>query len=521
LAQRKYSPIFQLIVISSIIRILIAALVELGNDEVYYFTYALFPAWSHFDHPPMVGWVIQLFSFNGFLHSQLLLRLPSIIFAALNTFFIYKLGQKIKNTQTGFYAAVLYTASLYTSLIAGVFIMPDTPQLFFWVWSLYIMLEILPDKELSAINKRKFLVLGLAIGLGMISKYTSVFLWAGIFLYILFYNRNWLKSWSFYLSGIISLLVFSPVILWNWQYHFISFTFHEERVSFWGSGIRFDFIGTEILGEFLYQNPIVFIIVWMALIAGWRKTTSFLEEQKFRILMLQSLPLIAVFVFFSLFRKTLPHWTGPAYVSLILIGAAYLSEKQKDKSILRLPVILKSALSLILFIVIIGFAQINFGIIDLKKHLGNDLTLDMYGWRKLQKPFGDIKQKYESRHRIQKNAPIISYRWFPAAHIDYYVALPNHTNVLGVGSLERIHKYAWINEKRGGFQKGMDAWYLAFDYDYKSPEFLDPYFEQIIPADTVQISRGGYIAKNIYVYLLKDLKSIPPSDFKEFMEKSP
>ena len=36
------------------VKIAISFLFELGNDEVYYYTYALQPDWNHFDHPPMV-----------------------------------------------------------------------------------------------------------------------------------------------------------------------------------------------------------------------------------------------------------------------------------------------------------------------------------------------------------------------------------------------------------------------------------------------------------------------------------
>ena len=50
--------------INLIIKSIPASMIELGNDEVYYWTYALFPDWSHFDHPPMVGITIQLFTLN-------------------------------------------------------------------------------------------------------------------------------------------------------------------------------------------------------------------------------------------------------------------------------------------------------------------------------------------------------------------------------------------------------------------------------------------------------------------------
>lgn len=47
--------LWSIIISSVLIRGFLAWYVELGNDEVYYWTYALYPDWSHFDHPPMVG----------------------------------------------------------------------------------------------------------------------------------------------------------------------------------------------------------------------------------------------------------------------------------------------------------------------------------------------------------------------------------------------------------------------------------------------------------------------------------
>ena len=44
--------LFWLLAVSAIVRGILAAWLEFGNDEVYYWTYALYPDWSHFDHPP-------------------------------------------------------------------------------------------------------------------------------------------------------------------------------------------------------------------------------------------------------------------------------------------------------------------------------------------------------------------------------------------------------------------------------------------------------------------------------------
>lgn len=185
----------------------------------------------------------------------------------------------------------------------------------------------------------------------------------------------------------------------------------------------------------------------------------------------------------------------------------------------KYPSYLKAALISIVLIVLLGFAQINYGLIPLKKLIGTDITLDMYGWKQLEKPFAEIKEKAESKGMIQENAPLISHRWFPAAHLDYYVAIPNDTYVLGWGSLERIHKYAWMNEQRGGYHKGMDVWFLNLDNDLIDFNYMGKYFKEVIPYDTIPVNRSGKTVKQAYVYILKDLKKLPPNDFKAFMNQ--
>ena len=141
--------LFGLIAITSAFKIFIAATLELSVDEVYYWTYALYPDWSHFDHPPMVGFIIQLFSLNLLFDSELALRLGSIVISGLNTLVIYSIGKTIKNPLTGLYAALLLNASIYASVLAGNFIIPDTPQLLFWLLSLKYIIKSLPKTEID------------------------------------------------------------------------------------------------------------------------------------------------------------------------------------------------------------------------------------------------------------------------------------------------------------------------------------------------------------------------------------
>jgi hypothetical protein len=218
-----------------------------------------------------------------------------------------------------------------------------------------------------------------------------------------------------------------------------------------------------------------------------------------------------------LFRSTLPHWSGLAYLSLILIAAAYLEELsvKKLKKVL-FPVPIQFSLYFLLIILIFGVGQINYGWLNLDKSsdvktLGkNDFSLDMYGWEQLGEKFSNIVEHDKKQNLIDTNAVIISYRWFPAANLDYYVARQLNKKVLSIGSLERIHKYAWINKKRGGFNKGMDAYFITTSRDFKDPyDLYENYFEKIEPADTIPIIRNSKNVKNFFVYRMIDLQGIP------------
>jgi len=515
---RQYlSAMFILMLLSLIIRGFLAGFLEFGNDEVYYWTYALYPDISHFDHPPMLGFLIQLTTFNLAFESELFIRLGAVLLGTFNIWLVFLIGKNLRDALTGFYAAVLYTASIYAFIIAGTFILPDTPQLSFWLLSVYLLL-ISVTGPVKRQTKGYLLLAGLSIGLAMLSKYTSVFLLSGAFIFVLLDNRQWFKTKELYLSAIISLIFFLPVFIWNFNNDFISFTFQSDRVGIFESGIRSDFFFTELGGQMLYNNPVNFILGVLALIACFRGKIS-MNPLKARLLLWISLPLIALFLFFSPFRHTLPHWTGPAWTTIIFLTAAYLRELDVKRAKERLfQPVLWISLGLLVIVISLGLMQVKGGLLftDQGENAENkgeqDVSLDMYGWRQLSTKFEQIVEEEKDRKNIDPMSPVISHRWFPAANIDYYLASPLGIDVLGIGSLDGLHKYAWITQERGGFQAGMDAWYITVSRDFRDPvPMYGPFFEQIEIAYTLPIVRNGKHVMNAFVYYLKDMTNIPLS----------
>lgn len=506
-----------LITVSTLIRAIIAATIELGNDEVYYRLYALFPDWSHFDHPLMVGLTIQFFSFDLFFNSEFFLRLGSVILGAVNIWIVYQIGRTIKNERTGFYAALLFTASLYAFIITGVFILPDTPQNFFWLLSILFMIKAVPMCPNLPMSGLRMLRMGLVIGLAILSKYTSVFLWFGAFLYIVMYNRDWLKNKWLYYSVTLTAFISLPVLIWNLQYDFISFTYHGERIDMSGYTLNMDYFLTELLGEFLYNNPVNFILILLTLVVVARKNLQ-LTRAYTRTILMVSLPLMITFLVFSLFRKTLPHWSAPAYTTLLLLVAAWL-DQLKNKKTLRIPGVIIASLSVLFLIITLGYSQIKYGIVDFK-HLHqkygiktDDPSLDMFGFDQVGAAFDKIVSHDKASGLMSGESILVGNFWFPLANFDYYAASPIGMKSYGIGMLDQIHKYAWINRENGGFKKGMDAYYLTTTRDYRSPfGNLDQYFEEILPADTIPILRNGIVAKKAFLFRLKNLQQIPADE---------
>lgn len=503
---------------SALIRGLLAYFIEFGNDEVYYWTYAMYPDWSHFDHPPMVGFFIQLFSGNLLFTSEFFLRLSSVICMTVNTYLIYLIGKHVKNEQTGFYAALLYTASLYAFVITGVFILPDTPL------SIFTFLAVLFFIKYFQVEKNKHLLLaGLFSGLAMLSKYSGAFIWIGVGLYVIFYSRKEFKNPFMYLSVIISAICLLPILIWNINNEFISFTFHGDRVGFFGE-FHPEYFLTELAGEFGYNNPMNYILTIIALTAT-AKGAKFIDDMPRRLILCLSIPMIILFWFFSMTRQILPHWTAPSFVLLLIFVAAQLADKHKiSNNNLIIPKSIIASLSVLLFTLILGVTEIKTGFIPLnfsdksktvQRYGEGDFTLNMYGWRTLRHDFEEVRNQEINNGTMKDTDGMIALKWFPLANLDYYVAYPLGIDIYGFREPSEIHKYSWINKKRGDLQLGNDYWFLTESSDYYEPNrYLKSYFKDIIPLDTIDIERCGKTAKYVFVYKLDDLKKTPQTWFE-------
>lgn len=503
---KSYSQkVFGLILIAACIKMVVAPFLELGNDEVYYWTYALQLDFNHFDHPPLVGFLIRVFTLNMHWVSELSMRLGAIVSASIGCYFVFKTTAHLSTERAGWYAAILYQAGVYTGFIAGFFILPDSAQLIFWTASLYVMSLLLFTNKEKQIGY--WALLGLLIGLATLSKVHGLFLWAGFGAYLLFTNYKKIFSWHFIIAVGVTLLCTLPIVYWNVIYDFITYRFHSERVTH--TGIDITSFTTEIVGEVLYQNPVVYFLMAAALFS-YRKIL-FQQKNSGRWLLWMSLPLILIFWIVAVFNPTLPHWSGPAFIPLIILAGIYIDQKKLRWPIylLRTSVALVFSILLALVIIVQKYPG-NFGS-QQSSNLGEYCpTLDLSGWENFSVAFDSLAQNDQVNHTMSVAPLIIVGKWFPAGHLEFYTARNTGLPLIGLGSLQDIHKFAWLNKERSTLTKGADAYCIVpSNVPFDVAAAYGSYFETIEAPIKIDQIRGGVIVRYFLVYRLHGCNKIP------------
>ncbi len=265
------------------------------------------PRWtllSFHDDPPLFFLIQHLF-FNVFGDTPLTARLPAVFAGTFSTWLIYLIFRKVLSLKklntlssgekgpdhsrgadsgrlqmsnvSGYYSPLNYSEAV-SLLAAGIFaIEPATvgifrtsllePVLIFFILlNLYYFLLFLE-------NRKQWLIFGLTFGLVALTKYTGVFLLPvyGFFLFSEYINSenkksvlSLLKDYRLYLSLLITLLLFTPVLIYNFYLyqavgHFdlqLAYLFGQETPEWTG------LVGKE-------QSPFADIIINLNKSYGW------------------------------------------------------------------------------------------------------------------------------------------------------------------------------------------------------------------------------------------------------------
>jgi 4-amino-4-deoxy-L-arabinose transferase-like glycosyltransferase len=242
------------------IRLLFAATVpDLGHSEAYYIATARHLALSYFDHPPLSFWIAWAAMKLTGSDTVLVVRAPFILMFVATTWLMFRLTASLFGEKAGAFAALLLNISPLFAISLGAWVQPDGPLILCLLAATYCIVRLAFGSKLEHPNLI-WAQAGAWLGLGLQSKYYAVLLVIGIVLFALTDReyRRWFREPGPYLACAIAILIFSPVLIWNWQNDWISFGFQGQRVIE-NRGISLRWLADSILGQAALIGPWIWI----------------------------------------------------------------------------------------------------------------------------------------------------------------------------------------------------------------------------------------------------------------------
>ncbi|MBA2483514.1 MAG: glycosyltransferase family 39 protein [Nitrosomonas sp.] len=293
-----------------LLRLIYMGQAQLIPDEAYYWKYTQHMDLSFFDHPPMVAWLIWIGT-TIFGDNEFGVRIGAFICGLAAMGYLYALARNLYDKSTAM-VAVLLLAVLPLGFATGLVMTTDAPLLAAWAATLYYM-----QRALMAGSRRAWLGMGIAFGLGMLSKYTLALLGIAALVFVIFdpVARQWMKRPHPYLAAMLALFIFSPVIIWNYENEWASFAFQSTRVL--ADHQRFS-VHYLILYIIFLLTPIGFLAAMAVLFKRSNSQTEdmLLRRRRLFVRIFTGVPLL-ILLWFSTFDLPRFHWNGPIWLAIL------------------------------------------------------------------------------------------------------------------------------------------------------------------------------------------------------------
>jgi 4-amino-4-deoxy-L-arabinose transferase-like glycosyltransferase len=303
------------LIIASLVRLTLALLFPLTADESYYWLWSKHLSLSYVDHPPMIALVNYLMTFGT--ENLFMIRFGAVLITLLVSIIIYLLTREIFNEKIAFWSAVLFQL-LPHFVIVWLTQFVELPLALFWTLALWILARIIKTQK-----KAYWYLLALTLGLGYLSKYTMFLFWPCLVIFLLISpeHRVWLKKKELYLCLLLSVLFFIPVLYWNSQHGWVSFTFHSGKATAeaWGANVP-PFIGDQLV----HFTPFLLFALYNVGRYSLKKNSGT------KLLFAFSFPVLLLFLLLSVKVKIWAHWPSTGYIAAIPLTVAYLIDNGKS-----------------------------------------------------------------------------------------------------------------------------------------------------------------------------------------------
>ncbi len=397
-----------IVLFAVLLRLVYFGLAQLIPDEAYYWQYAQHMDLSFYDHPPAVAWLIWLGT-SVLGHNEFGVRIGALLCGLITMGYLYALAQNLYDKSTAM-RTLLLLVILPLGFATGLLMIPDAPLFAAWAATLYYM-----ERALVAHQNTAWLGMGVAFGLGLLSKYSLGLLGIAALVFVIIdpVARRWMKRPHPYLAALLALLLFSPAIIWNYQNDWISFAFQSNRVL--ADDYKFA-VHLFILHIIILLTPIGFLAAIYALFfIKPSESRCFEHRRHLFVQVFTGAPVLVCFIL-STFDAPRFHWTAPIWLALLPTIAWMIVHTDQLNPLFKR---IQSAWRLTIIACIFGYAfvlhYVVLGIPGIPYHL----FTEHYFWRETAAEIEQIAA--EVRNQTDKEPIIVGMsKWSVASALYFY-----------------------------------------------------------------------------------------------------
>ncbi len=290
----------------------LAAVLPLISDETYYALWSSALDWDYYDHPPMIAVMIRAGA-EVFGYSAFGIRVVAMLAMALTSMLVAAIAGLMAGDEAAGPRAALYFNVGFLALGVGSFASPDVPSTLFWALATWAALKAIESDGTSRRVLGWWGLAGLACGLGVMSKFTNLFLTVGFFGWLILTRQgrqNLLRPGP-WLAVLSVVLVVTPLIVWNISHHWLGFERQFSRIA--ATGLTFDTFAQYMGILALVPTPLIGFLALLGVVR-W--------QGRGRALVLWSVaPLLVYFAVHALHGAVEVNWPMPATVAVAVLAA--------------------------------------------------------------------------------------------------------------------------------------------------------------------------------------------------------
>jgi hypothetical protein len=367
------------------------------------------------------------------------------------------------------------------TLNTAIGILPDGPLILFCLLAVWCFSRAVLAPETEPDGLWWMLGTGAAAGLALLSKYMALFTVLSLGFYLFSSRGRLLATPGPWLAALLLVLLFMPVLLWNYTHRWASFVFQGSRAL--PSELSLQRAALDFGGQLLYLLPWIAVGLLLALARAVRRP---LPDEAGWLFACLAIPPIVVFSLAGLWTKVLPHWPAIGWLFAFPLLGQLLAELEQTRP--RMPRGIATATAgFLICAVLVAASQAATGWIErfVPRLANSDPTLDFLDWHGLRSTVAELDLR-------RRGMVVATVSWIDAGKADY--ALGGSIPVICVSPDAR--QFAFMQHPYSLSRR--DALIVAAAARPDWLQLARPYFGRIEPLPDIRLERAGEPAMTLH-----------------------